>query len=986
MSYFRRGLGSKWQGAGVALGAFLLAYRSHAGQEVVPGAFNQPTNCDKDPDYVSGAPCPSPATPGDLYLTAHLAFSPTADQYVYLEEQATRASQLLCDATDGMMRIRSIQWSTSQAIKEDADIWWYPDQTPIHAHVNVLGLAPGHRVVNSISSARADTFVHELGHLIFTLHDSYLKLGGFGPGINGPARRSLDGTIYSVSTEGGPPGNAGYPFLLTIAEPSAERAHTIMQQSGPQACVDSTGQNLFQKDPIHSYHAEGYCWQTDASALGYADCSAWPGTTCQAISPLMSEFSGRNVFDPITNMAGAGFSPTVACPPPKETRQVVVQADIGLQDTCAAPPCADFHEQERLVPNITVLSRSGTFQIRDTSLDNATAWHDVPYTWVIQTDTTATLLIYHPDFPADLPVAVWDMSFGTHGRVETINGVPVDAFSENAGPTLAIGYGVTSSLMTEDGDGTVNRYEVQSKALESGAPSLQMVLDLTRLRLQFSPCVDGDKHLRCLPMLYGRYGTIQDDAATPEDETKITTRGGTIWDVAGEDIPHYDSMGSGANWEQICRFSYNPQTQRFESPMETHRQLAELLGVMNGLGHADSFETDPAKIQLAQLDVKMEWQHIVEYMLSAHSLDMSARDPETTDPITGLPGPDALTRCFEKPRNILWPSYAEYQAGLPDQIVLVLDRSGSMAQSPGGLAGYKTRLDFVKAGARALLDMHIGRVEPPEVGVIYFNQSPELQMTLAPLTSTNIELIKNAHFRDSTDLNPPQPVSPVPTGSTNIVSALQAAAQMHETSPTLASAKGIVLLSDGEDTVLGTEAVDEIVAELQKSYQLQTITTGFDANNLAIGYAVDTLNGFELATPDPMDLPGAFFEAGAREFGQSLAKHFRTAPDQETSVEGAILDDYLIEVEPGAEELQFLIFAGHGTNPSHVDYVPPLTTDAAGSGSSQVNPAAIGVVPPWEAYFTIHDPDAGDDTGEYPITVDDIHYKLVKIQNPQAGV
>src|SRR5690606_14528907 len=112
-------------------------------------------------------------------------------------------------------------------------------------------------------------------------------------------------------------------------------------------------------------------------------------------------------------------------------RQIVVQADIGLQDTCATPPCADFHEQERLVSNLPV---SGAFEVRDTSLDNAIAWHEIPYTWVIQTDTTATLLIYHPDFPEDLPVAVWDMSFGTHGRVETINGsqVEVDAFAENA--------------------------------------------------------------------------------------------------------------------------------------------------------------------------------------------------------------------------------------------------------------------------------------------------------------------------------------------------------------------------------------------------------------------------------------------------------------------------------------------------------------------------------------------------------------------------
>src|SRR5690606_38288916 len=144
---------------------------------------------------------------------------------------------------------------------------------------------------------------------------------------------------------------------------------------------------------------------------------------------------------------------------------------------------------------------------------------------------------------------------------------------------------------------------------------------------------------------------------------------------------------------------------------------------------------------------------------------------------------------------------------------------------------------------------------------------------------------KEAHFRDSTDLDPPQPVPPVPTGSTNIVGALQAAVQMHETSSTLASAKGIVLLSDGEDNILGTEAVDEIVAELQKSYQLQTITTVFAANYLTIGYAVVSLIAFELASPDPIDLPGAFLEAGAREFGQSLAIHFRTAPDQETSVE-----------------------------------------------------------------------------------------------------
>ncbi len=276
-----------------------MAYRSHAGEEVVPGPYDQSDGCGRNLDYEPGDLCVAPAKAGDLYLTAYLAFPPTQAQIDYLEEQATRASRVLCDATDGMMRLRSIQWSTSQAIKEDADIWWYSDQTPVSPHVNHMRLAPGHRVVNSISSARGDVFAHELGHLVFGLADSYVKPGGFGPAINGPARTLLDGTRYSVWTEGGEPGNGLYPGLLTTPEPSAERAHTIMQQSAPQACVDSSGSTPFQMDPIHSMYAEGYCWQTSTSPLGYGDCSAWPAgfSTCASISPLMSEFSGRDVFE-----------------------------------------------------------------------------------------------------------------------------------------------------------------------------------------------------------------------------------------------------------------------------------------------------------------------------------------------------------------------------------------------------------------------------------------------------------------------------------------------------------------------------------------------------------------------------------------------------------------------------------------------------------------------------------------------------------------
>lgn len=704
---------------------------------------------------------------------------------------------------------------------------------------------------------------------------------------------------------------------------------------------------------------------TGVAAQGFTTCADYPH--------LMTEVSGRDVFDEISNMDGNGYSDAEACPPAMPSKELVVTGDIALYDSCTAPPCAEFHDQSVQPSGSHV--RSGFVRLRDAQDDAAVAWHEVPFRWLIQTMHSATVLFYHPDYPSDPPVAVWDLSFGTDGRVDAINGNPINILTTY--PLLRMGAGLLSYGMTEDTGGTLSRNEVVSRNLVEGGPTLEARLHLTQLFVArdtaSTPCSDGDVERKCAPSLYGRYGTIPLG-------TIIQTRSGQTRDVGGEDIPAYDKMWGA----QGCRFSFHRQTQRFEGAIEAHQQIAEQLGTktVNGRSATPNFdESSVLAIRGAQLGVTSEWQRMMLWMHREYGLDMSDVDPDNNS-IDGLPAPGAPTRCDEKPRDIMWPSYADYEQGLPDQIVLLLDRSGSMAQAADGWAVPNNRLDFVKAGARAYLDAHAQRSAPPKVSITYFNHEPTTSTLLSTLDATTLSTYKTDHLRDSSDSNPPQPVPPVPQGATNISAALHKAVETHESSSGTTS-KSIVLLTDGEDTTLGNEAVEELMVELRKTYHLQSITTGFDGNDFAIAQATDLLNGWQLSTPDPVDLRGAFFEAAAREMGQPLARHYTTPPDGEIVYE-VTFPYYSVYVEPGAEELRVLLPGARGANTVHPQYAAALTQAVTAGNNSTVQAAAIGLSS-WDPLYLVVTPSNQVLHRADLNPVEDLHYRMFSVAQPEPG-
>lgn len=219
---------------------------------------------------------------GKLSLNLHFRFPPQQSDIDRVRGQMQRASDLLCDATEGNMRISSVRLSAGGASEPAGDIWYFPPGAMGRPHSTGGPVSSAaSRIYLNYESIRSDVLFHEMGHLVFSLSDQYdeqRRLGtacGIGPSFEDDA---LD-----------------------------ERNHTIMQQASRQSCVTALDE------------------QTTRACYEDSDCEA--GESCP-LPRLSSEFSVPSNFD---LLFGDNSLPADTCPAPRPGDTYSIAGFIGDQ-------------------------------------------------------------------------------------------------------------------------------------------------------------------------------------------------------------------------------------------------------------------------------------------------------------------------------------------------------------------------------------------------------------------------------------------------------------------------------------------------------------------------------------------------------------------------------------------------------------------------------------------------------------------------------
>ena len=300
-------------------------------------------------------------------------------------------------------------------------------------------------------------------------------------------------------------------------------------------------------------------------------------------------------------------------------------------------------------------------------------------------------------------------------------------------------------------------------------------------------------------------------------------------------------------------------------------------------------------------------------------------------PPAGLPAAAMPGNCFRT---------VEYQEDVrgSDQVLLLLDRSGSMAWSSNpadaevcgngvdddhdGVVDETScgdpRITFVKAAANAYLDLQSNR--NVDVGVMSFNQTPTLDQPITTLNAGNI-----AGYRALV-------AGLAPGGATGIGDSLDASTAEFNRVATLGRSRTAYLMTDGYNT----SGVDPVAAAERLrdiGVRVHVIPAGSDVSDTELGGVAATTGGDLLAAPAlgeltaiyaelagrhrgaAMALPRVNFELSWRGQGQGEGKDSKgkTSPRQRV---------FPIEVEKGAESLVAFL---SGRNAHIADWSTQLT-------------------------------------------------------------
>jgi von Willebrand factor type A domain len=238
-------------------------------------------------------------------------------------------------------------------------------------------------------------------------------------------------------------------------------------------------------------------------------------------------------------------------------------------------------------------------------------------------------------------------------------------------------------------------------------------------------------------------------------------------------------------------------------------------------------------------------------------------------PPAALPTAAMPATCF---RSV---EYTENVVG-SDQVLLILDRSGSMSWSSNpadqevcangvdddvdGAVDEATcgnaRITFVTAAANAYLDLQRNR--NVDVGILSFNETPVLDQTITTLNAGNIATYKG--FVDGL----------VPGGNTGIGDALDATTSEFTRVASLGRSRTAYLMTDGYNT----SGVDPVAAaERLKDIgvRVHVIPAGSDVSTTQLGAVAAKTGGDLFAVPGLNELTAVYAELAGRHRGAAMA-------------------------------------------------------------------------------------------------------------------
>jgi hypothetical protein len=109
-------------------------------------------------------------TAGAMELFVNYQYPPSTEEMDQLQDHFRMASRILCDASEGQVRIKDVTISAGANIDERADIFIYPEWGRSGASGGGIAIFP-----NNLDVTGGGLIAHELIHYMFSVADSYAE-------------------------------------------------------------------------------------------------------------------------------------------------------------------------------------------------------------------------------------------------------------------------------------------------------------------------------------------------------------------------------------------------------------------------------------------------------------------------------------------------------------------------------------------------------------------------------------------------------------------------------------------------------------------------------------------------------------------------------------------------------------------------------------------------------------------------------------------
>jgi len=233
---------------------------------------------------------------GVVNLSTHYEYDPSSSELERHKEAYSKASQILCDATEGQLRIGRVTLNRSDSFRDTADVLALSSQGRSKSNIpsdwnrwssDVPQPSSGlHVTLYRNAQDSGSTIAHEVSHLIFGLFDSYkeeLTACGKGPSFDYPklcadsTTNVINSSIPSCNDDSDCSSNEYCGNFYKPEMPyNEERMNSLMQDSSASYCFDSSA-------------------NVDFSTTCGIDSDCATGSTCEQVRS--SEFSVASNHD-----------------------------------------------------------------------------------------------------------------------------------------------------------------------------------------------------------------------------------------------------------------------------------------------------------------------------------------------------------------------------------------------------------------------------------------------------------------------------------------------------------------------------------------------------------------------------------------------------------------------------------------------------------------------------------------------------------------